>query len=94
MSKSGHIPASMTMHGGSGDNVFINFGESSMAFNNLITGKGGFAIDCNHMSGHCGAPGELYNAAFEFLFAHPFGVKPKPYESGLPAGFPSYCQIQ
>ncbi|MDH5676058.1 MAG: hypothetical protein OEZ06_28305 [Myxococcales bacterium] len=32
-------------------------------------------------------------AQWEFLKAHPFGVDPGPYASGLPANSPSYCQI-
>jgi poly(3-hydroxybutyrate) depolymerase len=87
------VPASMTMHGGTGDNVGINFGDSSRTFNDAVTGAGGFAVDCNHMSGHCGAPGDLYDAAIDFLLAHPYGVDPEPYASGLPAGVPGYCEI-
>ena len=94
MGSSGHVPASMTMHGGAGDNVGINFGDSSNTFNGIISGAGGYAIDCHHNSGHCGAPADLYSAAIDFLLAHPFGVDPVPYASGLPPGVPSYCQVQ
>jgi hypothetical protein len=92
-SKSGHIPAAFTMHGGAGDNVIINFGTSSANLHKVIRPKGGFAVDCNHRSGHCGAPAVLYDAAFQFLFDHPFGVNPKPYTTSLPSTFPNYCQI-
>ncbi|MDD9936883.1 MAG: prolyl oligopeptidase family serine peptidase [Myxococcales bacterium] len=87
-----YAPATFTMHGGSGDNVIINFGDSSRSFGAAIQAGGGFWIDCNHMRGHCGAPSDLYSAAWEFLKAHPYGTQPSPYEAGLPADVPSYCE--
>jgi hypothetical protein len=90
-----HIPPVMTMHGAAGvDVVVIDFAQQSLAFTALVAGAGGFAVDCDHGGTHCGAPADLYSSAFKFLFDHPFGVSPEPYSSGLPAGFPSYCQIQ
>ena len=89
-----YAPAAMTMHGGSGDNVLVNFGETSTAFGNAVKGAGGFWVDCNHMSGHCGARGAIQEAAWEFLKAHPYGIKTSPYASGLPSGFPSSCMIK
>jgi poly(3-hydroxybutyrate) depolymerase len=88
-----HVPAIMTMHGGATDTVIINFGQTSAALDDLVTGVGGFAVDCNHMSGHCTAPEAVRTAAWEFLQAHPFGTSPSPYAGGLPASFPSYCTI-
>jgi hypothetical protein len=46
------------------------------------------------MSGHCGAPPELYTAAIDFLLAHPYGIEPPPYGTMLPSHFPDYCMIQ
>jgi poly(3-hydroxybutyrate) depolymerase len=89
-----YAPAAMTMHGGSGDNVIVNFGETSTAFGNAVKAAGSIWIDCNHMSGHCGARGAIQEAAWEFLKAHPYGTKPSPYASGLPSGFPSSCMIK
>jgi poly(3-hydroxybutyrate) depolymerase len=88
-----YMPHAFTMHGGSGDTVFINFQDSSERYGAVVRQGGGFWIDCNHMRGHCGAPSDLYSAAWEFLKAHPYGTKPSPYEGGLPAGVPSYCKI-
>jgi hypothetical protein len=88
------IPAVMTMHGAPGvDVVGIDFSTSSASLDEATKAAGGFAIDCNHGGGHCGAPGDLYDAAITFMYAHPFGTKPSPYAGGLPAGFPSYCTI-
>ncbi len=87
------VPAVMTMHGGTDDTVLVNFGQTSAALDNLIVGAGGFAVDCNHMMGHCLAPEDLRLAAWEFMKAHPFGRAPSPFAGGLPDGFPSYCTI-
>jgi predicted esterase len=87
-----HVPAAMTMHGAPGtDVVIIDFSQTSLTFDNIINNAGGFAIDCNHGGGHCGAPADLQTAGWEFMKAHPFGVTPEPYSAGLPSSFPSYC---
>jgi len=88
----GQAPAAFTMHGGTGDNVIVNFGDTSRTFGSGVQSAGGFWVECNHMIGHCRAPAELQVAAWEFLKAHPFGEDPSPYESGLPASFPDYCE--
>jgi predicted esterase len=90
-----HVPPIMTMHGRTGvDVVIIDFAQQSLALDQAVTDAGGFAVDCDHGGGHCGAPADLYTAGMQFLFDHPFGASPEPYASGLPAGFPSYCVIQ
>lgn len=88
-----HVPAAMTMHGGTGDTVIINFGEASARFQDAITGAGGFGVDCNHMGSHCGASATLQEHAWEFMQSHPFGTDPSPYAGGLPGDFPDYCTI-
>jgi hypothetical protein len=88
-----HVPPVFAMHGGTMDNVFINFGDSSRALGDQIVGAGGFFVECNHMAGHCRAPAELHEKAWEFMKAHPFGVTPEPYAAGLPADYPEYCAI-
>jgi predicted esterase len=87
------VPNVLTMNGGSGDNVIVNFGQTSAAYDNWIISKGGFAINCEHSSGHCGAPAALQTSAWKFLKDHPFGTKPSPYAGGLPAGFHNTCKI-
>jgi hypothetical protein len=88
-----HAPNAITMNGGAGDNVIVNFGETSEAYDNYILKYGGFAVNCVHNSGHCGAPAALYQSAWQFLKDHPFGTKPSPYASGLPMGFHSSCKV-
>ena len=91
---SDHIPAVMTMHGAPGvDVVIIDFSQSSASFDSAVKNAGGFVINCNHGGSHCRVPGDLYTAAIQFMLDHPYGVDPKPYTSGLPASFPSYCTI-
>jgi hypothetical protein len=89
------VPASMTMHGATGsDVVIIDFAQASLAYADSIVAAGGFAIDCNHGGGHCGAPAPLQTAAIQFLLDHRYGVSPEPYAGGLPSGFPSYCMVR
>ncbi|MET0343002.1 MAG: hypothetical protein ABW252_18490 [Polyangiales bacterium] len=87
-----HIPAVMTMHGGASDVVIVTFSQTSASLDRQFKAAGGFVVNCNHGGGHCGAPGNLQQAGWTFMKAHPFGTKPSPYESGLPSGFPSYCK--
>lgn len=87
------VPNAITMNGGSGDNVIVNFGETSEGYDNYILKAGGFAVNCVHNGGHCGASAELYQSAWQFLKDHPFGTKPSPYAGGLPSGFDSTCKV-
>ena len=88
-----HAPDAITMNGGAGDNVIVNFGNTSEGYDNYILKYGGFAVNCIHSSGHCGAPPGLYGSAWQFLKDHPFGTKPSPYAGGLPSGFDPTCKI-
>jgi hypothetical protein len=88
-----HMPNAITMNGGSGDNVIVNFGETSEGYDNYVLKYGGFAVNCIHSSGHCGAPSALYEFAWQFLKDHPFGTKPSPYAGGLPSEAHDSCQI-
>jgi hypothetical protein len=87
------VPNVITMNGGAGDNVIVNFGQTSEGYDNYILKYGGFAVNCVHSSGHCGAPSSLYQSAWQFLKDHPYGTKPSPYAGGLPAGFHSSCKV-
>ena len=91
---SARIPAIFAMHGGSGDNVIVNFQDTTNNLAAVLVPAGSFFVDCNHNSGHCGAPTSLHEAAWEFMKAHPFGTSPSPYAGGLPASFPSYCMVR
>jgi predicted esterase len=88
------VPAVISGHGArSTDVVIVNFADASLAYDKDLVARGGFAVDCNHGGGHCGAPQDLVAAQWEFLKAHPFAVAPEPYAGGLPASFPAYCKI-
>jgi poly(3-hydroxybutyrate) depolymerase len=89
-----HVPSLITTHGAEGsDVVVIDFSIYSGVLDNDIAAKGGFVVDCNHGGGHCGATPEVVAAQWQFLKDHPFGVQADPYAGGLPASFPSYCQV-
>jgi predicted esterase len=94
LSEPTHVPAVITAHGSAqSDVVIVNFSEASQRLTKDIAAQTGFAVDCDHGGGHCGAPAELVNAQWQFLKAHTFGVRESPYVAGLPASFPSYCKI-
>lgn len=86
-----HMPALMTMHGGSSDMVIVTFSETSKTADMHYKGAGAMVINCDHGGGHCGAPADLQKAGWQFMKDHPFGIKTDPYASGLPASFPKYC---
>jgi hypothetical protein len=89
-----NVPAVFAMHGGANDNVFINFGDSTHTLGDVMKPAGSFFVECNHMIGHCQAPAELHEKAWQFMKAHPYGVMPKPYEAGgLPDDYPDYCTV-
>jgi poly(3-hydroxybutyrate) depolymerase len=89
-----HVPALVTTHGAMGtDMVVIDFATASATADTDVVSKGGFAVDCNHGGGHCGAPAVDVAAQWQFCKDHPFGVSPEPYAKGLPSSFPSYCTI-
>lgn len=89
-----HVPALIVSHGSStADIVIINFATYSAELATKIATAGGFAVECDHGGGHCGTPPRIRDAQWQFLMAHPFGIKPSPYANGLPQGFPSECHI-
>jgi poly(3-hydroxybutyrate) depolymerase len=88
-----NTPALMTIHGAPGvDVVVVDFSNTSKTADDAFKARGGFVINCNHGGGHCGG-GSLAPAIWQFFKAHPYGVEPKPWTGGLPAGFPSTCKI-
>jgi hypothetical protein len=87
-----HIPAIITTHGSfASDFVILHFADVSKATDQVVANMGGFAVDCDHGGGHCGAPPEVIAAQWQFLKDHPFGVSVDPYAAGLPSSFPTYC---
>ena len=88
-----HVPAAVMMFSGaSGGPVVIDFRQTSDALAAQIELFGGEALGCAHAMGHCGAPDDLYLDAWEFMKTHPFGVGRAPFDAGLPAGLPGYCE--
>jgi poly(3-hydroxybutyrate) depolymerase len=86
-----HTPALMTVHGQSGsDVVIVDFSETSTTADRAFKARGGFVIDCDTGGGHCGGA-SLAGDVWRFFQAHPFGVSPEPWASGLPTGFSSQC---
>ncbi|WP_199693417.1 hypothetical protein, partial [Sorangium cellulosum] len=87
-------PAVMGVHGAEGSDVVgIDFARASAAFENDIKAKGGFAIDCDSGGGHR-IPSGIAASSWQFLKDHPYKVAPRPYASGIPSSFPTYCTIR
>lgn len=93
LSDPSHVPALMTMHGGTKDQVIVSFATTSKTLDTQFKSAGGFVVNCDHGGSHCAAPAALYKSAWEFFKAHPYGVTPEPYASGIPSSYPSYCTI-
>jgi poly(3-hydroxybutyrate) depolymerase len=91
--QSNYTPALMTVHGAAGrDVVIVDFATTSNTADTAFKGRGGFVINCDHGGGHCGG-GSYADDMWKFFKAHPYGVDPKPWAGGLPAGFDSKCRI-
>lgn len=88
-----HSPAIFTMHGGASDMVIVTFSQTSASLDMAAKSHGSFVVNCDHGGGHCAAPGDLYQAAWQFMKDHPWGFKTSPWEASFPAGTPSYCKI-
>ncbi|HMJ14098.1 MAG TPA: hypothetical protein VK524_21925, partial [Polyangiaceae bacterium] len=84
--------AAMIVHGGSGDQLVVNFEQQSNGFRDQLVRDGHFAFVCNHGGGHTVPPG-IGAHVVQFFFDHPYGTNPSPYARGLPASFPSYCRL-
>jgi hypothetical protein len=85
-----HVPALIAAHEKYGGQL-VDVPMVSRAACKAIKDAGGFAVDCVHEAGHCGAGIALTTAQWQFLKAHPFGTKTDPYGGHLPAGFPPEC---
>jgi hypothetical protein len=86
-------PALMTVHGAPGvDVVIIDFSSSSASADMAYKTNGGFVLNCNHGGVHCGGGG-LAGDIWKFFKAHPYGTKPSPWATALPAGFSSQCKL-
>ena len=88
-----NVPSAMAVHGAPGsDVVVLDFATASANYEADIKKKGGFAMDCNHGGGHM-IPSALVPSTWTFMKAHPFRVSPKPYLTGIPSTFPTYCKL-
>jgi len=84
--------AAMIFHGGPDDYVGMSFQESSETYQQFLADNGNFAFICDHGQGHVLPPASA-ESVWQFFEDHPYGTDPSPYESALPEGFPSYCDL-
>jgi len=85
--------AAMIFHGGSSDEYLINFEDTSETYYKRLTDDGHFAFMCDHGKGHS-IPTDAVQSVWKFFQDHPYGTDPSPYETGLPDGFPDYCELE
>ncbi len=85
--------AAFIFYGGATDSVFgVDFAAASDRYRSTLRAAGHFTAICDHGKGHS-IPRDAAPSIVEFFAAHPFGVSPSPYASGLPSSFPSYCKL-
>ncbi len=99
-----HMPA-IVLWGGP-DDIYsqklplINFQKASTALESSLDGEGHFLVECVHNCGHAVPPfdppppgGEKFDVVWRFVLDHPYWLPAKrsPYETTLPAAFPSWC---
>ena len=94
------IPSSYSqvlMHGGQSDVydlslIQIHFDQFAANDQVMLNGSGHDVVVCDHNSGHTVPRGFMGNQVVEFFSAHTRNA-PSPYDTGLPGGFPEYCQF-
>lgn len=74
------------------DVVVVDFSQTSATANEGFSARGGFVVTCDHGGRHCGGA-SLAGDIWTFFQAHPYGVTPRPWANGLPAGLDPACVI-
>lgn len=92
-----NVPAVLGAHGAKGSDMLgLDFHDGTISLESEIVKLGGFAIDCDDEGDHIGGwfkRAGVGGKAMQFLADHPYNTRPSPYESALPAGFPTYCKV-
>lgn len=76
-------------HGGPEDFVNTSFQQTSERYASTVDAREGYTLLCNHGGAHTIPDARVFS--WQFLFDHPFGIDPFPYESQLPDWVPDYC---
>jgi predicted esterase len=84
--------AAMALFGGPRDVVLVSFATTTQNYVNALRGGDHFIFTCDHGGGHT-VPNAARASAWQFLQAHPYGMFPAAYASGLPAGFYAPCTL-
>lgn len=75
----------------------VDYAGFSAKLRDDLRAKGGILVQCSYTARRCVMSTQLADelgvAEWRFLQDHPFGIDPPPYSAGLPADFPSYCQL-
>lgn len=84
--------AVMALHGGVNDRVVVAFQETTMNLVNALRLGDHFGFICDHGMRHT-IPTAARPFAWQFMQAHPYGMFPAAYASGLPEGFYAPCTL-
>lgn len=84
--------AVMALHGGENDRVVVAFKQTTIDFVNALRRGDHFGFICDHGMRHT-IPSAARPFAWQFLQAHPYGMFPAAYASGLPEGFYAPCTL-
>jgi len=84
--------AVMALHGGENDRVVVGFRETTINMVNALRAGDQFGFICDHGMRHS-IPSAARPFAWQFLRAHPYGMYPAAYASGLPSGFYAPCTL-
>jgi hypothetical protein len=79
---------------GTSELIPVSFERTSGFLADAITAAGGFAVEYPFDTAICATPVDVQERAWEFLKAHPFGVAPFPYATGLPSTLSPSCRIR
>ena len=86
------IPAMVTWGGPRDLYSGYSFEDASERLSAGLQGDGSFVVECVHDDGHT-LPPWGFGPAWDFLMAHPKGVDPSPWASGLPDDVAAHCRL-
>ena len=86
------IPVLLTWGGPTDTYGSFSFHDANEEFSTELRADGHFVTECEHTGGHTWPTGAA-EYTWQFFADHPKGVESEPYADGLPASFPSFCEI-
>ena len=85
-----HVAGILTYGDPGADVVILDFNAQSQSWYKQFQPMGWYSMMCHHPGGHEVDP-QIAPLSLRFFKDHPFEVKPEPYASMIPSGYPSFC---